>query len=540
MKELVNLSAEAQPAGLSGVAGAAVGDMVALQATMLERPRLDLATKVLYGVGEIANASKTVLFGLFLLFFYTGVMGLPGTLVGIAAAIGLVWDAVIDPYIGHLSDRVRLRLGRRHAFMFAGAVAVGPTFWALFSPPPGLSTSLLFAWLVITSLLVRLAHSVFVVPYHALGAELSRDYHERTSITGIRGACALVGTVVTAGLSFVLFFPNVVPGQDPKLNYAGYPAMGLAWGLVMSVAALVATVATLHWRPFLRRSAENENGHSEEDSTNRGPVQGFGRDFAVALRNPSFRALFLSFSLLFLGIVVNGTLAIHFLTYSVAITDSGALSGVQFAFYGGALAGVAVWLRLARRAEKRWLYAIATLATAGLMLAASVLFGDGRLLGQGDARPLLAGQALAGFFGSLFWILPHSMLADVADMDELATQKRREGIYFGILSFGQQLATGLSVLITGALLDWYAGFIPGQAQQLPHTVERIGILFGVLPAALLLGALLLIRGYRLDRRRVEAIQDELLARRGRAGDMLSAVNGEASPSAAIAGGRRDG
>jgi GPH family glycoside/pentoside/hexuronide:cation symporter len=543
-----------------------------------ERPSLGIAAKVLYGVGEVANASKTVLFGLFLVFFYTSVMGLPGTLVGAATAIGLVWDAAVDPFVGYASDRARLPLGRRHAFMLVGAVLVGPTFWALFSPPPGLSTGALFAWLLVTSLLVRTAHSIFVVPYHALGAALSRDYHERTAITAVRGACALAGTVATAGLSFVLFFPNTVAGQDPKLSYAGYPAMGLALGLAMSVAALVATLATLRWRPYLagdeagpKPGMTGMNGASSDgrapagdvarhegtpswrdgrpgtsvmirpgpvDKSQRGVpshdglpgasgqsdgsrpaawrwrsgaarLAGFLADFLVALRNGPFRALALSYSLMFLGTVINGALAVHFLTYYVAIAESAALSSLQFAFYGGALAGVLVWLRLARRTEKRRLYLVGAVATALLMLGATALFGDGRLFGTGNAAPLLAGQALAGFFGSLFWILPHSMLADVADADELATGRRREGIFFGILSFSQQLATGLAVLVTGVLLDWFAGLAPGQAEQTALTIERIGLLFGVLPAALLLAAALAILGYQLDRRRVVAIQARL-------------------------------
>ncbi|HET7771774.1 MAG TPA: MFS transporter [Chloroflexota bacterium] len=469
--------------------------------------RLDLATKVLYGAGEIANSSKTVLFGLFLLFFYTTVMGLPGTLVGLATAAGLLWDALIDPYIGHLSDRTRSAFGRRHGFMLAGALAVGPTFWALFSPPAGLSTGALFAWLLVTGLLVRLAHSLFVVPYHALGAELSRDYHERTSITGIRGACALAGTVATAGLSFVLFFPNTIPGQDPKLSYAGYPAMGFWLGLAMSAAALTATLSTARRaaqaRPLVPASVPRETRESS----------GLIGDVVISLRNPPFRALACAFALMFLGTVVNGALTVHFLTYYARIPESVALSALQAAFYGGALAGVVVWLRVARVVEKRALFALAGVATAGLMLGATALFGEGRLFGAGATQPLLAGQALAGFFGSLFWILPHSMLADVADADALVTGRRREGTFFGILSLAQQLATGLSILLTGVLLDRFAGLAAGQSHQAPETVARIGLLFGALPAALLLGGALLIAGYRLDRRRVIAIQERLADQR---------------------------
>ena len=150
-------------------------------------PRLTRWTRFAYGVGDISNAVKTVMAALFGFFFYTSVMGLPGSLVGLAGAIGLVWDALIDPYIGQLSDHSRARRGRRHAFMLAGALTMGAGFWLSFSPPRGLPQPVLFAWLLGTGFLLRTATSVFRVPYFALGAELSRDYDERTSIVGLRG-----------------------------------------------------------------------------------------------------------------------------------------------------------------------------------------------------------------------------------------------------------------------------------------------------------------------------------------------------------------
>ena len=99
---------------------------------------LALRTKVLYGVGEIANGIKMVVFGLFTLFFYTTVMGLPSSWVGFASVIATLWNAAIDPYIGYLSDRARVAFGRRHAFMLLGAVTMGATLWAFLSPPRGL------------------------------------------------------------------------------------------------------------------------------------------------------------------------------------------------------------------------------------------------------------------------------------------------------------------------------------------------------------------------------------------------------------------
>ena len=467
---------------------------------MAERamPQLDYRTKILYGIGDIANAIKTILFGLFTLYFYTTVMGLPGTLVGIASIVALVWDAAIDPYIGYLSDRTQSRLGRRHTFMLIGAVTMGISFWAFFSPPLGLSTTALFAWLLGSSILVRTATSVYGIPYFALGAELSQDYHERTSITGIRGILALLGTLAAAALSFVVFFPNTTPGVDPKLNYSGYPAVGLTFGLAMTAVGLIATLGTLPWRPYLvERSTVND-----QRST-------FLASFVQSLHNPSFRAFFASYSLFFLGVVINSSLSIHYFTYYARVASSIDLSTFQLAFYVGGLVGIVLWLSVSRIVEKHWLYLLSIVTTATLMLCAFLLLGEGHVFGTGDVRVLVIGHTLAGFFGSILWFMPGSMIADVADEDELATGQRREGSFFGIFYFGQQLAAGASLLLTGVLVDWYAGLVPGQVQQSAMTITRIGLLYGVLPAILLIVAAVLILRYTLDQGRVFAIQAEL-------------------------------
>lgn len=179
-------------------------------------PRLDSRTKVLYGIGSVANAVKATLFGLFALYFYTSVMGLSGTLVGMASAVGLAWDAVIDPYIGYLSDRADPWLGRRHIFMLVGAATMGLSFWAFFSPPQGLSTAALFLWLLLAGLLVRTTISLYGVPFLALGAELSQDYHERTLIAGIRGALGCLGPWQPLSCLSFCFSPAPCQGWTPN------------------------------------------------------------------------------------------------------------------------------------------------------------------------------------------------------------------------------------------------------------------------------------------------------------------------------------
>jgi len=459
-------------------------------------------SKVAYSVGHMANSIKAILFGIFSLYFYTTVMGLPGRLVGIAMAIGLLWDALIDPVIGMVSDRLRGRLGKRHALMLVGSLGMGVSFWAFFSPPRGLAIPALFGWLLGTSLLVRTMTSLYAIPYYALGAELSSDYHERTAITGLRGAFALVGAMGTAVLSFVLFFPPTTQGGDPKLNVLGYHDMGLFAGLAMTLVGLISTVFTLAHRQY---SDERVNPSQEEGRW------GFISGSIRALSNPSFRIIVVSYSLFFLGTVVNATLATHFLTYYVGIVASESLSAFHLSFYIGALLGCLFWTKIGKVVEKRHLYFVGTLSAAIILACAYWLLGEGHLFGTGNLQPLLYGHGVAGFFGSVLWIIPASMIADVADEDQMLHGERREGTLFGLINFGEQIATGASLLISGTLLDWFAGLVPAQVAQTPSTVNRIGVLYSLLPSALMILAAFIILGYGLDKRKVVAIQKKLSA-----------------------------
>ncbi len=468
-------------------------------------PRLALSTKVLYGVGEISNSIKTFTFGLFLLFYYTSVLGLPGTLVGAATSISLVWDAVLDPFIGHVSDRFRSRYGRRHPFMLVGAVLMGVSFFMIFNPPAGLSNPLLFAWLVGSNFLLRTTNSLFMVPYHALGAELSEDYYERSSVTGIRAAFALGGTLVAAGLSFAVFFPETTPGVDPKFNTAGYGRMALAFGAAIMATGLMTTFGTYRHRSTQPAPDAQAASHSPG---------GFWRNLLVALRNRTFLVLTLSTSLFFLASVINATLGIHYLTYYARITDSKALSLFQLSFYVGALLGVAFWLRNLRRFAKHQLFILNTLLLAVLMCMAYFLVGEGRLFGVGNALPLTLVNTVGGFFAAALWVVPSSMVADVADVDELETGRRREGAFFGIHSFFMQEGASLAVLATGVLLDVFARLAPGQVTQSALTVDRIGILFGLLPAAIYCVAAALMSRYSLTPARLQAVQSALHQQRG--------------------------
>jgi Na+/melibiose symporter-like transporter len=268
--------------------------------------------------------------------------------------------------------------------------------------------------------------------------------------------------------------------------------MGAAFGVAIVAAGLVATFGTLRER-FRLVPVPAEPPHATAGL--RGNVRG-------ALGHRSFRILLTSGAISFTATTINAALMLHFLTYHARVPSSSPL-GLSFAgFYAGALAGVAVWVPTARRFEKHHVYAVTMLVSAAFTSCGYWLIGEGRLLGTGNMPAVVALTALVGFFGIGGAVLAPSMMADITALDEQTTRRRRDGTFFGIYSFSQQLSSGIAVLIAGGLVDVFAGLVPGQAEQSAATVERLAMMASLLPAALLVTAGIVILRYDLaaDRR----------------------------------------
>ena len=106
---------------------------------------------------------------------------------------------------------------------------------------------------------------------------------------------------------------------------------------------------------------------------------------------------------------------------------------------------------------------------------------------------------------------PGSMLADVADLDELNEGRRREGLFFGLTNFGEKVGAGMALLLAGVLLDVFVRLTPS-ASQTEEATLRIGLLYGIGPALLLAAAAVAIAGYDLNKAAVGAIQRALEGR----------------------------
>jgi Na+/melibiose symporter-like transporter len=387
-----------------------------------------------------------------------------------------------------MSDRSALRFGRRHGFMLIGAICAGVSFIAVFNPPAGLTAGALFAWLMITSLVLRSSNSLFMVPYYALGSEMTMGEYERTSVSAFRAGAVLVGMIATTAASFLIYMPSQASGVDAKFLGDTYANLGVALGIVMTATALLATLGTL---PIRRRAGEGTSDNRAAEQ----PAAPFGRAVVSALRLKPFVILLAVSCLSFVAAAMNAALALHYLTYFARV-GSGGVTMYLLSMYLGGLAGVFVWTRVSKTIPKHRIYAASMMVTAVIMSAGYWLVGEGRLVGTGAVWTLAIANAVGGLINVASAVIAPALIADICASEQGRSSGHRDGGLFGLYSLGQQLAGGIAVLLAGVLVERFAGLVPAQAIQSHATIERIAVLSNVVPAVILFAAGMLALAYR--------------------------------------------
>jgi GPH family glycoside/pentoside/hexuronide:cation symporter len=143
---------------------------------------------------------------------------------------------------------------------------------------------------------------------------------------------------------------------------------------------------------------------------------------------------------------------------------------------------------------------------AGSLLSLPVAFAPGM-----SAFRLGLVLTLTGLGNGGWAVLPPAITADIVDYDELDTDRRREGAYFGLWTLVMKWAQAIAAGVVGIALQ-LLGYMPNQPQG-PATVLGIKLLYGPVPAALLLAAYVVFRRFPLTRERHQEVQSVLAARR---------------------------
>lgn len=472
------------------------------------RTPLSVWTKSIYGSGEMVNGITAT--GLtYLAFFYlTAVCGLSGTRAGMITFITLLVDSVADPLVGLLSDNTRSRLGRRHPYMFVSIVPIALAFALVFSIPAAFVGLGLFCYVIFLMLMLRVGLSFFYLPYLAIGAEISDDYFERSSIVGYRLFCSALSAFAALYVGLGGLSANPVA----LLQRSNYERFGWLAAAFLIVVGLAASFGTLRQIPRL---------HPAHPRTGR-PLLQLVRELREIFHNSSFVSLFLCCLVFF---VAQGTAAVlaldanrYFWNLSPGINQAVLLTLVLSPVLGMPTARL-----LQNHLEKR------TLAIGGALVFAvcqfyppllriyGLLTNDFRYLGA-----LLVVNAAISAVGLVVSAISfQSMMADAADHHEYLFGVRREAMFLSGVTFSVKSASGLGSLIAGVALDaiHFPADIASRGlhpQLSAATVHGLGWISGPLPAILTALCTWPLFIYSLNQERYRVIKQALSERRNTA------------------------
>jgi Na+/melibiose symporter-like transporter len=471
---------------------------------------IPIRTRLLFGFTAVMESTKFQIYELFLIFYYAQVLGLKGSLAGLAVAIAILADAFIDPLIGSYSDSFKGRYGRRHTLMYFAIVPTVIFVYLLFSAPAGLGQLGLFAWLLTLCLAVRIAGSFYAVPAAAVAAELTDDATVRAELGIWRQA---VTAVVNLGLTWAIFALAFVPsaafpkGQE---NPDNYPRFALLLAGVLMLAALVGALGTQ--KPIMAY----EQGRLVSKPRKFGMVDSLQATWRALADLRNFRAMFLG--LLFAGVMGSyfRALNLHLGTYfwELSTAQTGAwLMSVQIATFGAALA-----TRFAiGRIEPKHLYlGGVVLLVIGYVLPPALRLVD---LMPPNGSPLLVqllygANLVVGAGQGLIMACSLVMFAETAD--EYAYEKResRTGMLLAFLPLGNKLSSSLGKLAAGVVVQWVALPVGQKAGEVdPQSLTQLGFAAVTLTAIAGLVAIGFYSRYHLPRARHAEIVSGLEAMR---------------------------
>jgi glycoside/pentoside/hexuronide:cation symporter, GPH family len=443
------------------------------QATGTSAPteRLSLLICVGWGSGTLAVAALFNVVNVLLLRYLVDFVGIGAVLAGSLIGLSKIYDALIDPLVGVASDRTRSRLGRRRPYLLAGGLLLALSVLLLFNVPASLGLEAKVGFIVMALLLYATGYAVFSVPYMAMPAEMTTDYHERSRLISYRIYAVVIASVIASFLGPVL----IARGGGGQ---AGHTTMSLFLAALAFAAALFCSRATagapFHFQTEVRI--------------------GFACKLKLMIDNRPFMLL-LGIKLAQLTVLAVTQASMPFL-FKRVLGLSDTMLGLYFmTFYGVMILSQGFWVRGARRFGKREAFIVVTLIY-GLTYASWYYVMPGEPLAILFLRAVVLGVTGGGVL-----LLGQSLLPDTMEWDYRRTGLRREGMLSAVYTLVEKLAYALGAAITGIVLG-RTGYVQGAGSatvvQPPSAIEAIYILASFAPMGLLMLSCVLLRFYSLS------------------------------------------
>ncbi len=442
--------------------------------------RLSVKEKLGYGLGDTASHFVWDMVGFWILIFYTDTFGISAAAAGTIMLIARFWDMASDPLMGVISDRTRTRWGKFRPYILWIALPYGVLAVLAFSTPDlGQTGKVIYA--AVTYLLLMTAYTAINLPYSSLGAVMTSDSYERTSLNTYRFICAFIGQLIVSGLALTL------------ANRFGQGDTARGYQLTVVLFAVISFVLFLV--TFRTTRERIQPPKAQQDSLK--------QDFRILLRNRPWLILATVGIISFIMFALQNLSMAFYFKYYVGREESVQLFNVV----GSVALIVALPLSkpLAQLFGKRNVF-IGSSILSGTFFSLLYLPGA-ESVGALYTLNVLGKMAYAPAV-PLLW----TMIADAADYGEWTTGRRATGLFFSAATFAQKGGWGIGGALAGWLLAAF-GYVEQAAEQTALALTGIKLLISVFPGLLYISCAFVLIFYTIDAATCDTMKRELDARR---------------------------
>ena len=455
--------------------------------------------KVAFGLGMLANQMFPAALGIFMVVLVQN-LGFPTWMWGMLFFLPRVFDSMIDPIMGFISDNTRSIWGRRRHYVFIGAIIMGISFSLMWQLQGADGVNYNFTYFLLWSFMFYLGLTIFSVPYVAMGYEMSDDFHERTNIMAVAQWIGQWAWVIAPWFWVVMYDPKWFASADVATR-----TLGVWVGVSCMILAMIPAI-------FIKSK-------STKDDTNLTPLtmQNIGsslkeiiKSFKEAFGNEAFRKLCYATFLIFNAFNTIAAFSFFIVVYYL-FNGNVASAGLWPTLFGsiGALATTFIVIPIVAWISKKTGKKNAFMISQGISIIGYIMLWFLFIPG----KPYMFLFALPFFafgIGSLFTLMM-SMTADVCDLDELNTGKRREGIFGAIYWWMVKFGFAIAGLLTGAIMT-LVGFVP-DAVNSPDSITGLRLFYSGIPILGTLIAMYIMRNYDLTEEKAVGISKELARRK---------------------------
>ena len=469
---------------------------------MSEINKVSFSQKIAFGFGMLANQMFPAVISIFMVVLVQR-LGFPGWMWGFVMIFPRLFDAITDPIMGFISDNTKSKWGRRRQYVLLGAIIMGFSFIVMWQLQRENSIDYNFIYFLSWSLLFYVGLTIFSVPYVAMGYEMSDNFHERTNIMAIAQFIGQWAWVIAPWFWVIMDDQNFFESSEVAVR-----ELAIWVGLVCMTFAMI---------PALCIKSKSSLNQDYDSITFKNIINSlytiFIINFGEAFKIKAFRRLCIATFLIFnsFNTVAAFTyfIIVFFLFNGVTGPDGAwwwpTLFGSVGALVTSFLVIPAVTILSKKIGKKKSFVVSQSISIIGYILL-WFLFIPG--------KPYMFLFALPFFsfgIGGLFTLMM-SMTADVIDLDELNTGKRREGvfgaIYWWMVKFGYGVAGGLSGVILSVI-----GWESGGPTQTEEALFGLRLFFSGLPIMGTLIAIFVMKNYEISEDKANQISAELAARK---------------------------